>query len=99
MRSFGIYYNQTNKPDTIYYTYKKVDDLYESDKTCVWQLGKNADEIHIVRKLIRNKYENILSIYQQHTAYEFIPEDVQFDLWKEQIKYTLQNPNIKFEEI
>ena len=24
MRSFGIYYNQTNKPDTIYYTYKKL---------------------------------------------------------------------------
>lgn len=23
----------------------------------------------------------------------------QFELWKEQIKYTLQSPNIKFEEI
>ena len=40
-----------------------------------------------------------MSVYQWNTAYEFIPEDVQFDLWKEQIRYTLQNPNIKFEEV
>lgn len=40
-----------------------------------------------------------LCLFINGTAYEFIPKDVQFDLWKEQIKYTLQNPNIKLEEI
>lgn len=74
-------------------------DLYDCDKEFLWQLGPHADEIHIVRKMMRNKYGKIKSVYQWNTAYDFIPKDVQFDLWKEQIKYTLQNPNIKFEEI
>lgn len=74
-------------------------DLYDCDKEFLWQLGPHADEIHIVRKMMRNKYGKIISAYQWNTAYEFIPEDAQFDLLKEQIKYTLQNPNIKFEEI
>lgn len=74
-------------------------DLYDCDKELLWQLGSEADEIHFVRRLMRNSNGKIISAYQWNTAYEFIPEDVQFDLWKEQIKYTLQNPNIKFEEI
>lgn len=97
--SFKKFYDTTNKPETIYYTYKKFLDLYDCDKEFLWQLGPHADEIHIVRKMMRNKYGKIMSVYQWNTAYEFIPEDVQFDLWKEQIKYTLQNPNIKFEEV
>lgn len=97
---FKNFYNEkTNKPETIYYTYKKTLDLKNTDKELVWQLGKEADEIHIVKKMMRNKFDDVISIYQWNTAYEFIPEDVQFELWKEQIRYSLQNPNIKFEEI
>lgn len=99
MRSFKLHYDKTNKSDIIYYTYKKFSELHNFDKELLWQLGPYTDEIHIVRKMMRNKYGKIMSVYQWNTAYEFIPKDVQFDLWKEQIKYTLQNPNIKFEEI
>ena len=73
--------------------------IFAKNKEFLWQLGPEVDEIHFVRRLMRNSNGKIISAYQWNTAYEFIPEDVQFDLWKEQIKYTLQNPNIKFEEI
>lgn len=99
MRSFKEYYDETDKPETIYYTYKDQSDLRSSDKTCVWQLGDKANELHIVRKILRNDFGKITSIYQWNTAYELIPEKEQFELWKEQIKYTLQNSNIKFEEV
>lgn len=33
---------------------------------------------------MRNSNGKIISAYQWNTAYEFIPEDVQFDLLKEQ---------------
>ncbi len=98
--SFRDFYNtKTNKPGIIYYTYKKAAEMINSDKDFVWQLGKEADEIHILRKMLRNKAGKVMSIFQWNTAYEFIPEDFQFELWKEQIKYSLQNPNLKFEEI
>ena len=84
MNSFKEVYEKSNKSETIYYKGKRL----------IWQIGKSADEIHILSKNF-----NGIKLFQWNTAYEYLPEDFQFELFKEQLKYTLQNPNLKFEEI
>ena len=98
MNTFKNYYNDTNKSQTIYYTFKTLMEVIKADIKIpfAWQLGKDAAIVHTTCKtLLKNK----VKLFQWNTAYEYIPQDVQFDLWKEQVKYTLQNPHIKFEEV
>lgn len=43
-------------------------DLYDCDKEFLWQLGPHADEIHIVRKMMRNKYgKNYVCLSMEHS--------------------------------
>ena len=65
----------------------------------VWQIGKCAEPIIIAYKHITNNKVNVKAFQWNVVEYEYIPQDVQFDLWKEQVKYTLQNPHLKFEEV
>lgn len=87
------YYN-SDVGNTIYYTFKPTYELKSAPKRLMWQLGKNAAELHILAK-----HNGYAKIYQWNTDFEFLPKDFQVELWKEQIRYTLQNPNLKFEEI
>lgn len=94
MSSFKEHYDLSDKSDTIYYSYKGDFALQNSDKKLIWQIGEKADEIHLCCK-------NILGgpkLFQWNTAYEYLPEDMQFDLFKEQLNYTL-GKTMKFEEV
>lgn len=99
MFSFKEAYNKSNKSQIIYFTKKQDFYLSKIDKPLIWQLGKYGDELHITSKRIISNKQVKTTAFQWNTTYELLSEDVQFELWKEQIKYTLQNPNLRFEEI
>lgn len=99
MWHFKQCYDQSPKDDTIYYTNKSDFCLQFINHPLVWQIGKCAEPIIIAYKHITNNKVNVKAFQWNIVEYEYIPQDVQFDLWKEQVKYTLQNPHLKFEEV
>ena len=90
----NFYYDRYSKKD-IYYTFKTPKELKKSPSLLVWQLGEKADD---EKYLYRNNGTAIM--FQWKTEqHEDLTEQFQIELFKEQMRYTLQNPNIKFIEV
>lgn len=93
MFSFKKEYENSNKEQTVYFTRKPCRNFDKIDHPLIWQFDC-GDELHILSKKCCGT-----KAYQWFLNCESLSKEFQFDLWKEQVKYSLQNPNLKFEEV
>lgn len=92
MYSFEKEYKKSNESQTIYYTHKSDFLLSSINRPLIWQFDF-GDELHILKKRTKG-----VTAYQWFLNCEALSKETQLDLWKEQLRYTLKNPNLKFEE-
>ena len=97
MTFYKQYYLKSDLDNKIYFTKRPWHTVtkFNTPHPLVWQIGKEANVVHY---LWRAAVPDV-KVFQWNTTFELLDEKFQEELWKEQMRYTLQKSDLQFIEI